>query len=90
MSDELQVTHNEQEQCFEMHVGGFRAHLDYRPLGDNKLDYYHTFVPNELRGRGIAAILTKAAIEYAQERGLEVLPSCSYVEVFLQRQKKKS
>ncbi|NLC09525.1 MAG: N-acetyltransferase, partial [Gammaproteobacteria bacterium] len=59
-------------------------------LGDNKLDYYHTFVPNELRGRGIAAILTKAAIEYAQERGLEVLPSCSYVEVFLQRQKNKS
>lgn len=86
MVDQLEVTHNEQAQCFELYVDGHRAHLDYRPQGEGTLDYYHTFVPTELRGRSIAGLLTKAALEYAQEHGFKVLPSCSYVEVFIRRQ----
>ncbi len=86
MSDAMQVTHNQQAQCFELVVDGHRAHLDYRSLPDGRLDYHHTFVPDELRGRGIAAVLTRAALDYAGEQQLEVVPSCSYVEVFIRRQ----
>lgn len=87
MSENMQVSHNQQQQCFELVVDGHRAHLDYRKLADGRLDYHHTFVPNELRGRGIAAVLTKAALAYASSENLQVLPSCSYVEVFMRRNK---
>ena len=90
MRHENQVVHNEQAQCFEMFVDGHRAHLDYRQLDEQTLDYCHTFVPNELRGKGLAAIVTAAALDYAREHGFAVRPSCSYVEVFMKRQAGKA
>lgn len=89
MNQPLTATHNQSSQCFELLVDGHRAHLDYQVLADGLLDYHHTFVPNELRGRGVAAILTQAALDYASANGLEVLPSCSYVETFMRRQQKR-
>jgi len=90
MNQELQVSHNLQQQSFEVLVDGHRAHLDYKRLPDGRLDYCHTFVPDQLRGRGIAAVLTRAALDYASAEGLEVVPSCSYVEVFIRRQQQGS
>eukprot|EP00240_Pyramimonas_obovata_P015943 CAMPEP_0118925636 /NCGR_PEP_ID=MMETSP1169-20130426/3491_1 /TAXON_ID=36882 /ORGANISM="Pyramimonas obovata, Strain CCMP722" /LENGTH=269 /DNA_ID=CAMNT_0006866985 /DNA_START=91 /DNA_END=900 /DNA_ORIENTATION=+ len=43
------------------------------------LDVYHTWTPSSARGRGLAARLCDAAITYAMQTGLQVLPSCSYV-----------
>ncbi len=54
-------------------------------LGKQTLDIYRTFVPNALRGRGIAAALTEKALEYADEMGYTVIPSCSYVERYMER-----
>lgn len=82
----IEVSHDSQAGCFEVVVDGHRAHLDYRQLDEQTLDYYHTFVPDALRGKGIAAILTRAALEYAQSKELGVVPSCSYVAVYMQRQ----
>lgn len=90
MSNDLAVVHNEADRCFEIFVDGYRAHLDYRQLDENTLDYCHTFVPDELRGRGVAGKLTAAALDYAKEQGLQVVPSCSYVEVFIKRQQSSS
>ena len=90
MSRELVATHNEQAKSFEVFVDGHRAHLDYRQLDERTLDYYHTFVPDELRGQGLAAIVTAAALAYAKQHGFEVRPSCSYVEVYMRRQVSKA
>lgn len=70
-----------------MIVDGQRAHLDYRQLDNSTLDFYHTFVPDALRGQGIAAILTAAALDYAQQHELGVVPSCSYVATYMRRHK---
>uniref|UniRef100_A0A7J3ZL60 N-acetyltransferase n=1 Tax=Fervidicoccus fontis TaxID=683846 RepID=A0A7J3ZL60_9CREN len=37
-----------------------------------------TYVPPELRGRGIARLLVEEAIRYAREQGLKIEPVCSY------------
>lgn len=86
MSTEPTVTHNEQKRSFEAFVDGHRAHLDYRQVDDGTLDFHHTFVPDELRGQGLAAVVTAAALEYARQNGFRVIPSCSYVEVYMKRQ----
>jgi predicted GNAT family acetyltransferase len=45
----------------------------------------HTGVPNELRGRGIAAKLVDALIADARAEGFRIVPQCSYVAVAFRR-----
>ena len=47
--------------------------------------FTHTFVPGELRGRGIAELLVRTALEDARTAGHKVVPSCSYVAKFIER-----
>ena len=66
----MQVEHRPQESCFLYQTGQAEARLDYRLLqinGHSAVDFYHTFVPPELRGRGIAALLTEAALTWARQ-----------------------
>jgi len=44
-----------------------------------------TFVPEALRGRGIAGRLTAKLVEFAQENGYKIYPLCSYTQKYLQR-----
>jgi predicted GNAT family acetyltransferase len=62
------------------------AVLEYRALdGGTTLDYYHTFVPPALRGRGIASELTAFALRYALDRHLKVVPTCPFVAAYISR-----
>ena len=45
----------------------------------------HTEVPQQLEGRGIASALVKAAFRHAADKGMDVLPVCSYVRAWAQR-----
>ena len=85
MSDlQLSIHHNEQSQRFETTVDCTTAYLSYQVQGD-KLVYDHTIVPDAIGGRGIAAALTKHALDYAREQGKKVVPACSYVASYLQK-----
>ncbi|WP_263142817.1 GNAT family N-acetyltransferase [Pseudomonas sp. RIT-PI-AD] len=85
MSEAMSIHHDQAGHQFETTVDGYRAYLAYMDLGKQTLDIYRTFVPNELRGRGIAAALTETALKYAEQRGYTVIPSCSYVERYMER-----
>ncbi|MGC9156830.1 MAG: GNAT family N-acetyltransferase [Candidatus Micrarchaeia archaeon] len=61
------------------------AVLLYKPAGKGKINMYHTFVPDEDRGKGIAEKLAFAAFAYAKEKGLKVIPGCSYVSYFVEK-----
>ena len=88
MSEALSIHHDQAGHQFETTVDGHRAYLTYMDLGKQTLDIYRTFVPNALRGRGIAAALTEQALDYAAKMGYEVIPSCSYVERYMERHKR--
>jgi hypothetical protein len=85
MTDSLPVTHDKSGLQFEVVLDGHRGYLSYMDLGKRTLDFYRTYVPEGLRGRGVAAALTKAALDYAEAEGYTVLPSCSYVERYMER-----
>lgn len=85
MSEALSIQHDLNGHQFETTVDGYRAYLTYMDLGKQTLDIYRTFVPNELRGRGIAAALTEQALAFADSMGYTVIPSCSYVERYMER-----
>ena len=85
MSEALSINHDQAGHQFEISIDGHRAYLTYMDLGKQTLDIYRTFVPNALRGRGIAAALTEEALKFAEESGYTVIPSCSYVERYMER-----
>lgn len=80
-------TKNELMRRFELSIEGHVAVLDYVEQGENVLVFNHTFVPTELRGRNVAAILTKFALDDARRQGKKVVPQCSYVAAYLERNK---
>ena len=49
------------------------------------VNFAHTYVPPELRGRGIADEVVRYALEDAERRGLKVIPSCWFVRVYVDR-----
>jgi predicted GNAT family acetyltransferase len=78
------VIHNPQQQRFEMALEGKLARLDYQ-IKENRIALTHTEVPPEFRWHGVGAELAKAALDYAREFGLLVIPSCPYVADYLNK-----
>ena len=72
------IEHNVTGKCFELKLEGQRCVLDYT-LNNQVMTVTHTGVPSELGGRGLAAEITKFALDYAQAQGWKVVPQCSYV-----------
>ena len=83
-STEIMVRHNAAENRFEAEVDGRLCVADYELRGTEMI-MTHTFVPPELRGRGIAAKLVRSALEHARSERLKVVPACSYVAVYFKR-----
>lgn len=84
MSDVVQQ--DQENQRFTKEVEGRISMLKYIMAdGGKTIDLYSTFVPPELRGRGIAEDLVKAALDYAEARHLQVIASCSFVQKFISR-----
>ncbi len=62
------------------------AELDYR-IKDKHMIIYHTGTPEEDRGNGIAAELTKEAFKFAKENGLKIVPACPYTQYYIKKNK---
>ena len=78
------ITHDNAAHRFTTQADGHLAYVEYE-TGDGRIAITHTIVPSEIGGRGIAAALVKAAVEYARDHGLQVEPQCSYADVWMRR-----
>lgn len=82
---EHRATHFPGKQRFELKAGpGEPAVLSYHQRGE-KIVIDRTFVPAHLRGKGIAATITRDALLEARRLGWKIIPDCSYVETFILR-----
>ena len=84
--DAVTVIHNEKEHRFEARVDGHLALITYRRF-PGKIYLDHTEVPEPLEGHGLAAKLTRAALEFARARHLRVSPLCPYASAFMRKHK---
>lgn len=81
---EEKVIHEEDNERFIIYTEGEEAFIEYR-MRNNEMDLYHTYTHPSLRGKGLAALVVKAAFEFAKENNLKVIPTCSYVQAFVRR-----
>lgn len=79
------VRHDAAARRFTIDVDGAPAVLEYREIDAQTLDYYRTFVPAPLRGCGIASRLTDAALRYARDQQLNVIPTCPFIAAYIKR-----
>jgi uncharacterized protein len=82
--DDVVVIHNETARRFEATVDGLRSLITYRRFPD-RIVFDHTEVSEPLRGKGLAAKLTRTALDFARANRLRVVPLCPYVSSFLRR-----
>ncbi len=60
---------------FVLKVDGDVAYAEYE-LAGAVITFVHTFVPEALRGRGLATRLVEAGLAEARRRGWKVVPQC--------------
>lgn len=82
---DISIKHDEINKRFYVEVDGNLSELTYKKIDDKTLDYHHTFVPEALRNQGLAAKITKYALEYARNNHYQVIPSCPYVKAYIKQ-----
>ena len=78
------IHHDVERHRFETEVDGHVGYVEYA-LGGGVMSINHTIVPGAIGGRGIAAKLVQAAVDFAQAEGLKIDPQCSYAEAWMRR-----
>ena len=74
----MKFEHDKKKQKFLIQLGSYEATLMYAKK-DKVLDFYHIYVPDPFRNRGIAAKILVAAFDYAQKEGYQVVSSCPFI-----------
>ena len=83
--ESLTVRHEPSAKRFAVRIKNKIGYLSYEIRDNYTLDYAHVYVPPEYRRCVIAAKITKIAMEYARDKLLKVIPSCSYVASYLSK-----
>lgn len=78
-----EVINDLQGSRFVMNIDGNEVYVLYAEDKET-LDLYSTYTPQKIRGKGLASLVVKAALEYAKEKKLKVIPGCWYVRKFLE------
>ncbi len=76
----VSVIHEPEQQRFVSVLEGQESVLEYRLLPDHVIDFTRTFVPESLRGQGIAEKLVRTGISWARAQDFEMTASCWYVK----------
>lgn len=82
---ELEIKHDTYNQKFFAILDGKEAYLKYIFTGPNVINMIKTYVPPELRGKGIAGKVVHEGLLFAQKNNFKIIPTCSYVETYIDR-----
>ncbi|MFZ5720990.1 MAG: GNAT family N-acetyltransferase [Pseudomonadota bacterium] len=81
---EFDVVNNTADHRFEVKLEGEVAFAEYQ-LVAHGIILPHTVVPEAFEGRGVASALARAALGYAREHDLKVIPTCPFMSAYVQK-----
>ena len=76
---------NPSRHQFEIDLGDDGIAFAKYALLPGAMRFYHTVVPDRLRGQGIGTALVEAGLAAARDRDLKVIPSCPFFADYLKR-----
>jgi len=81
--EELKLIDNPAKHRFETHIGDDLAYIEYAHFkGDIVL--MHTFVPEALRGQGIAGRMIRLALEFIKAERISIIVYCPVITKFIE------
>lgn len=85
---QFEYTDNGQKgEFFSLNDAGQRiAEISYAWRDHKTIVADHTWVDDSLRGQGVARKLLDRLVEFAREKQLKIIPTCSYVDVMFKRE----
>lgn len=85
-TEEIRVRRDMAAARFEILVDDVVAgSADYQDGTDGVRTFSHTVVDSEFGGRGLAGQLIGEALRVTSEEGFKVLPTCSFVDRYIQK-----
>ena len=79
------IEHKSEHHRYVITVDGEQAGFtNYHEDGDVR-DFNHTVIDPAFRGQGLSAPLIQAALDDSRQAGKKIIPSCSAVEHFLNK-----
>lgn len=85
---EIKQKENEKRGRFFVEVEGKKlALMTYSKAGPGKIIIDHTEVDDSLKGQGVGYKLVEAAVEYARDNAIKIMPLCPFAAaVFRKRE----
>lgn len=80
----MEIRHDTDNNRFVTRTDHGEAVLQYTRAEDDTLDYQSTVVPEPDREKGTGERLVLHALEWAEENGFKVTPSCPFVRHVLE------
>jgi len=84
MADAIQVVKNDETRQFEVTLDGQTAFAEFRMV-DRGMILPHTVVPEAFEGKGVGSALAKAALGYARDHDLKVIPLCPFIAGYIKK-----
>ena len=82
---DLNVVKNDESKRFELTIDGHIAFIDFTQRGTDVIKLIHTEVPEQLGGRGIAAVLVEKTLQYLEDNHFSLYPICPYVFAYIKK-----
>ena len=80
------ISNRQERHQYELDIDGkLAAWIHYRMRGEDTIELVHTEVKPGHEGQGLASKIASFAFDDARSRGLKVIPTCTYLQNFLQR-----
>jgi len=86
----MEINHRKEENkgAFVASENGEKAgEMTYSKAGEEKIIIDHTEVNPEFNGKGVGKQMVLAAVEYARENGIKILPLCPFAKATFDRNK---
>ncbi len=86
---DLKITYSESDTKgrYEASISGAvsAAELTISKVSSRLIIADHTFVPDDLRGRGVAQALASRLISDAREKGQRIVPLCPFIRSYAEK-----
>ncbi len=83
---EIAHTQGETKGSFYVEENGERlAEMVYSRAGNDKIIIEHTEVSEKLAGKGIGKQMVAAAVEYARENDIRIMPLCPFAKAVFEK-----
>ena len=79
----MDIIHQPERFRFIVDIDNRQSRLEYELMPRHGINFTFTYVPETLRGQGIAEKLVRTGLAWARKEGFGIEASCWYVKRFL-------